>query len=460
VIRVTNDVTVPSGVTLTILSNTLVLLDGVASGTTANDLLISGAINSLGTEEQPVTITCGNPNQTFRWGQIRHDTARDSLYRYTSITRAGRATGEGHTLTAPVFRPTNSRIRFESCNLTDYAEPTRGATGYGTPGKVGQASGSDLTFIDCLFQRARMGPEIAGTALLCSNTWIMDMRGPDDSDGIYVHDQSGGQRVLFSHCVIAAGDDDGIDTLGSIVEVEDCIIREWDNLFEDAKGISVFNGATYVRRSLIVNSTVGIAAKWSGGAATLVTIDHCTLTQNLTNVWANLKPPGAPGPFIDFRITNSVLWGGDSVQSDFGPTNFTIGYCDVSEAWPGTGNINADPLFVNAAAHDYHLSSYSPCIDSGSPATPSDPDGSPTDMGYFTFLPPAPRLANPQRQSDGTASFILNAYTNRNYVIERSDSLPNWIPLKTVFQSLPANPVIDQSPAPSNQRFYRARLAP
>src|SRR5436190_24379621 len=95
VIRVTNDVTVPTGVTLTILSNTLVMIDGVTSGTVANDFFIVGTINSLGTQDQPVTITCGNPNQTFRWGQIRHDNAQPSIYRYTSITRAGRGVGEG-----------------------------------------------------------------------------------------------------------------------------------------------------------------------------------------------------------------------------------------------------------------------------------------------------------------------------------------------------------------------------
>jgi hypothetical protein len=354
VVRVTNDVSVPSGASLTILSNALVLIDGVTSGPTANDLLISGKIESLGTEDEPVTLTCNSTNLSSRWGQIRHNTAQPSLYRYTSITRAGRAPGEGHTGTAPVIRSTDSRITFEHCNLTDHAEQARSAAGFGTPGKIAEAGGSDLTFIDCLLQRARMGPEISGTALFCTNTWIMDMSGPDDADGFYVHDQSAGQQVLFTDCVIADGDDDGIDTLGSTITVESCLIRDWNSLLEDAKGISVFNGAVTVRHSLIVDSTVGIAAKWSGGLATLVTIDHCTLTDNLTNVWANLKG-NAPGPFIDYRITNSVLWGGDPVQSDFGPTNFTIGYCNISEPWPGDGNINADPLFVNAASHDYHL---------------------------------------------------------------------------------------------------------
>ncbi|HTD68253.1 MAG TPA: hypothetical protein VK846_17145, partial [Candidatus Limnocylindria bacterium] len=171
VVRVTNDVTVPAAATLIILSNTLVLLDGTNAATVANDLLISGKIESLGTEEDPVTITCSQTNTIFRWGQIRHNSAQPSLYRWTSITRAGRAVGEGHTGTAPILRPNNSTIRFENCNLTDHAEVVRGANGFGTPGKIAQASGSDLTFIGCLFQRARMGPEINGTALLLTNTW-------------------------------------------------------------------------------------------------------------------------------------------------------------------------------------------------------------------------------------------------------------------------------------------------
>jgi hypothetical protein len=454
-VRVTNDVTVPAGSSLTILSNTLVLIDGVTSGTTANDLLISGRIESLGTEDHPVTITCNSTNLSSHWGQIRHDAAQPSLYRFTSITRAGRAPGEGHTATAPVIRPVNSTIRFENCNITDHAEQSRSAAGFGTPGKIALASGSDLTFIDCLLQRARMGPEITGTALLCTNTWIMDMSGPDDADGFYIHDQSAGQQVVFTGCVFADGDDDGIDTLGSTITVENCIIRDWDNRLEDAKGISVFNGATVVRRSLIVDSTVGIAAKWSVGAATLVTIDHCTLTGNPTNVWANRKD-NAPGPFIDFRITNSVLWGGDPVQSDFGPTNFTIGYCNLSEPWPGDGNRMADPLFVDAPNHDFHLQPYSPCIDSGNAASLPDGDGSRTDMGFVTFVPPPPMLNAPLINGGGF-QFTLNAYSNRNYAVEFSTNVHSvWSVLRTNFQTNATSVIQDTST--DQRRFYRGRL--
>jgi hypothetical protein len=376
VINVTADVTVPVGHTLTIQSNTLVLMNGVPSGTAGTRLLVNGTINSLGTEAHPVTITCANAAQ--RWGQIRHDNAQSSLYRHTMITRAGRSVGEGHTGQAPVIRPNNSTITFEECSLTDHADAN------GTPGKIGYGINSDLTFRNCLVARSRTGPEIQGTALLCTNTWFIDMRGPDDADGIYLHGQQVGQQIKISGCVFAGGDDDGIDTLDSVVNIDNTILRDWNSVVEDAKAISVFNGATHLRRCLITDSTVGVAAKWSGGSATTVTINHSTITGNGTNVLAQIKG-NAPGPLIDYRITNSVLWGGDAVQSDFGPTNFTIVYSDISEPWSGLGNLNSTPLFVDAALKNFHLLTGSPCINTGDPASPNDPDSSRADMGVFPF---------------------------------------------------------------------------
>jgi hypothetical protein len=449
VVNVTNDVTVPSGHTLTIAPNALVLLNGFTA-TRTNDIFVSGAIQSLGTETEPIAITCATPGS--RWGQIRHNTAQPSLYRYTSITRAGRAPGEGHTGTGPAIRPTNSRIVFENCTISDHAERS------GTPGKIMQATGSDLVFNGCVLSRARMGPEISGTALLVTNSYLMEMNGPDDADGIYIHSQAAGQSAVLIDSVVAIGDDDGIDTLGSVVNVENCIIRDWASRVEDAKGISVFNGATHVRRCLIVDCTVGITAKWNGGAPALVTIHSTTLSDNQTNVWANLKA-NAPGPFVDFRITNSVLWGGDSVQSDFGETNFTIGFCNISEPWPGTANIMSQPLFVDTANHDYHLQIGSPCIDAGNPASPLDPDGSRVDLGCFTFELPVPLLSAPRWLPNGHFALQLSAYSNRNYEVQYSTNAITWGTLTTVSHLEDPEIITDSSPD-GPMRLYRARLSP
>jgi hypothetical protein len=51
-----------------------------------------------------------------------------------------------------------------------------------------------------------------------------------------------------------------------------------------------------------------------------------------------------------------------------------VEYCDIQGGWPGTGNIDIDPLFRNPADGDLHLMAMycgdsldSPCIDAGSP---------------------------------------------------------------------------------------------
>ncbi len=52
---------------------------------------------------------------------------------------------------------------------------------------------------------------------------------------------------------------------------------------------------------------------------------------------------------------------------------------------PGMGNIEADPLFVNAVLGDFHLQADSPLIDAGDPESPLDPDGTITDIGVFYY---------------------------------------------------------------------------
>ncbi len=460
VVRIKNDVTVPAGHELNIAPNSLLLMDGAPAGTAGASLIVEGSLQSLGTEAEPVTITCAETG--LRWGQIRHQSqqlssAPRSRYSHTSITRAGRARGEGHTGTAPAIRATSAKLSFISCSFTDLAETARTSEEFGLPGKVMMARDSELVFEDCLMARARMGPEVAGTSVLCSNSWILDMRGPDDADGFYVHDQSPGQVVRFAHCVIAQGDDDGIDTLGSVVSIEQCIVRDWANRLEDAKGVSVFNGATHIRRSLIVNCTVGVGAKWSTGPTASVAIDHSTVIGLANAVWANRKS-NAPGPYVRFDVSNSLLRGQEAVLSDFSRTNFTIRFCNTSQSWEGQGNQSSDPLFQNEAGGDYRLKPFSPCIDTADALSERDPDGSPADIGYFVFTPPSPRLERLSNSAGNTFQFSLDAYTNRNYAIEASTDLISWELLKTVWQFERSADFQDKTAANAPRRFYRARL--
>jgi hypothetical protein len=77
----------------------------------------------------------------------------------------------------------------------------------------------------------------------------------------------------------------------------------------------------------------------------------------------------------------------------------TVTYSDIEGGWTGTGNIDADPMFADAASGDYHLGVGSPCIDAGTPAgaPAADVEGTPRDAapdmgayewtGFRIFLP-------------------------------------------------------------------------
>jgi hypothetical protein len=167
VVHVTGAVTVPAGATLRVLPGTLVLVNGVLtdegqpgecdspSQTPSKcgvSITVRGAIESLGTEEEPVTFTAFDPARA--WGQIDHDGASPSLYRFTFVTRGGNSPRGGHSNTGPAFEVRDSTIRFEGSAIAD------------TAGKSMRAEGSDLEFVECLLTRSIMGPEIDGTRIV------------------------------------------------------------------------------------------------------------------------------------------------------------------------------------------------------------------------------------------------------------------------------------------------------
>jgi len=383
VIHVTEDLLVPVGHTLTVQLGTLVLLDGVESGSDGTDIDIEGKIESLGTADSPVTFTAFDP--ATNWGEIHHEQAEPSTYEYANITRAGRSPGGGHTGTGPAVRAVGSQITFEHVCISDNA------------GKIMHASsGADLTFDNSLFARSVMGPEIYGTALLFEDSWIMQMRAADDADGIYIHGQQPGQLCSLIRGVAVGMDDDGIDTLGSEVIIEDFVVRDCKD-----KGISVYGGQTDIERSLIVENNnapedptvASVAAKSHEAATTIVNIDHTTIVTSKTQGYVDVgiqshNKYGVTSGTIIYNVTNSIIDATDpvDVQAPYSDSDIHISYSNVyGEAWPGLGNMNADPMFVDPANHNYRLLGTSPCIDAGDPAAEPDPDLTMTDQGYYFF---------------------------------------------------------------------------
>ena len=152
------------------------------------------------------------------------------------------------------------------------------------------------------------------------------------------------------------------------------------------------------------------------------TLINCTLSQN-----AALHISGGGGGINNYmsnpNLTNCILWGNTANVApqiyDGDESSTTITYSDVEGHSSGTGNINTDPLFIDADGDDdivgteddnLRLSSGSPCIDAGDntavpagvttdldgnprfvdePATKNTGNGTPpiVDMGAYEYYP-------------------------------------------------------------------------
>ena len=141
--------------------------------------------------------------------------------------------------------------------------------------------------------------------------------------------------------------------------VSNCTLH--DNSSSSGAGVSSQNATTLVQNSLLTGNHAtgsGGAAIVTGGSLSLI---GCTIV-------ANTAAAGTGGVSVSSgtaTLASSILWGNSGGQLQ-GPA--TVQYCDVQGGCTGTGNVDADPVFVAPAAGDYHLRRCSPCVNAGNPA--------------------------------------------------------------------------------------------
>lgn len=132
-------------------------------------------------------------------------------------------------------------------------------------------------------------------------------------------------------------------------------------------------GAIYcydLRPKLLNNIIVGNKTRFRGGA---VYFKSCSPGAVIINNTISKNSADTEGGGIYFTscsptISNSIIW---ENSAPAGPeihlrsSNPVVTYCDVQGGWTGTGNIDADPLFVDPEHDDFHLTYNSPCMNAG-----------------------------------------------------------------------------------------------
>ncbi|MHC4687940.1 MAG: choice-of-anchor Q domain-containing protein, partial [Planctomycetota bacterium] len=185
---------------------------------------------------------------------------------------------------------------------------------------------------------------------------------------------------------------------------------------------------------------IGNLAKNYGGAIYIQDFIHPNLKQCTFagNALAGIPSSRTYGRPFKIKITNSILWdGGDEIWNNDNSA-IAVTYSDVEGGWPGEGNIDVDPFFVDPGYWDvngtpddanddvwidgdYHLLPYSHCINAGDPnyiAGPNetDLDGNPRvicgriDMGAYEFQGPRLLFVDDDAAGNNDGSSWADAY--------------------------------------------------
>lgn len=219
--------------------------------------------------------------------------------------------------------------------------------------RVVDVHGCDATALldGCIITTGYCGVYISDASPVISNCTIHSHY----SQGIYC---GGASAPQITGCVIR-DNSQGIECAGTSAPViAGCTISgNFDDFGSGLYGIRSFEtAAPTVINSIIAENDSGLGCL---GSASLSVV-NCTIVAN--------RNYGVGGSATaQTAITSSIIWNNTrgAVSSLL---SASITYSAVSGGYPGSGNIAADPLFVDAGADNYRLQPDSPCIDRGNPS--------------------------------------------------------------------------------------------
>ncbi len=256
-------------------------------------------------------------------------------------------------------------------NLDNEAELYNNEAGTGGAGNGGAAylDNSDLWGDKALIHYNKASE--FGGGVYATNGSLLDM----DLGG---YPCSGPRCSQLSHNIATTLYGGGVyATLDSEVDLRQVFIE--NNLANLGGGLYAYQSPVYLYNSLVAknnaSSPTGDGIRLYTGATFVG--GHNTLAHNDSGGTTTGNAIGLSGATLS--LSNSIIWGHASSINDLAQT---VTCSDVEGGYTGTGNMNVDPLFVDATTANFHLQSGSPVLDRCAAGQTVDFDNEPRPVVY------------------------------------------------------------------------------
>ena len=309
-----------------------------------------------------------------------------------------------------------SSPQIKNCTINGNSAPTGGGI------HVSWSSGSTTVLENCIIEENPATVDDGGGIYLqlyhsnpaiISNCIIQNNSSVSKGGGCYI-----ASNCLIIQCVInnnMSGDGGGIYCLSSAASIHDSLFQT--NSANYGGAFFNENASPNISNCQFVSNDSGV----QGGAiynynASSPTISNCIFASNRASWGGGISNQEYSSPIVENStfwgnaagtdgggiycinssepvIKNCILWndscgwpyGCSSEIGNYDGITLSTSYSNLQGGYLGIGNIDSDPLFANPENRNFQLLIGSPCIDSGDPNSPPDPDGSRADMGALYF---------------------------------------------------------------------------
>ena len=188
----------------------------------------------------------------------------------------------------------------------------------------------------------------------------------ESGGGIYSH----GSSPTVTNCTfdgnsavhpLGVGSGGGMANQSSSSTVTNCTFSE--NMAVSGGGMGSTDSSPTVTNCTFTGNT---ATHQGGGMrnsnSSDPTVTNCTFSGNSANTGGGMFNSASSSTVT---VTNCILWGDSPDEIVVSGDDPNVTFSNVEGGFPGTGNIDADPLFVDPDNGDLRLQAGSPCIDAG-----------------------------------------------------------------------------------------------